>query len=115
MINKILHILSSARLDLSDEKRTQNDVAEILTRHGIAFAREYRLSQADIPDFMIGAIAVEIKIKGARKKDIFKQISRYAAHDSVDVIILATNVTMGLPAQINGKPIYFASLGRAWL
>lgn len=115
MLNKIMSLLSTARLDLSDEKRTQVDFAAVLTDQGITFSREHRLSAADIPDFLIDGIAVELKLKGARKKAIFKQITRYAEHDAVKAIILATNVTMGLPENINGKPVYIAPLGRAWL
>lgn len=115
MINKIHQLVSSARLDLSDEKRTQNDLAEVFTAHGIAHERECRLSPGDIPDFMIEGLAMEVKLRGARKKDVFKQLERYARHDRVTAIILVTNLTMGLPATLGGKPVYFLALGRAWL
>lgn len=88
---------------------------ELLQRAGIEFIREPRLSARDIPDFMIGGIALEVKLKGARKKDVFRQLCRYAEHENVTAVVLVSNITMGLPPEINGKSIYFIALGKAWL
>jgi hypothetical protein len=115
MIETVLTVIRNTRLDLSDEKRTQADLAHALTAQGIAFEREVRLSAADIPDFMVGDIAIEVKIRGARKMDIYRQLVRYAKHERVGSLILATNMTMGLPEQLEGKPVFFVALGRAWL
>lgn len=115
MIETVLRTLRTARLDLSDEKRTQNDLAQALTAQGIAFEREVRLSAGDIPDFIVGDVAIEVKLKGARKMHVFRQLVRYAKHDRVRSLILATNLTMGLPEQLEGKPVFFVALGRAWL
>lgn len=115
MIENVLTAIRTARLDLSDEKRTQSDLACVLSTQGIPFEREVRLSAGDIPDFMVGDIAVEVKIRGARKMDIYHQLVRYAKHERVGSLILATNITMGLPEQLEGKPVFFVALGRAWL
>ncbi|MEZ0262041.1 MAG: hypothetical protein ACAH80_13615 [Alphaproteobacteria bacterium] len=114
-VEKLLPIIRSARLDLSNEKRAQEGLAEVFDVCLVAFRREVRLSAGDIPDFMVGDVAVELKLKGARKMDIYRQLCRYAKHDCVKHIVLATNVTMGLPPQLEGKPVYFISLGQAWL
>jgi hypothetical protein len=115
MIQTLLTIIKTARLDLSDEKRTQNDVSQLLSERQIPHEREVRLTPADIVDFLVENIAVEIKLKGQRKKDIYRQLCRYAKSDRVKHIVLATNITMGLPEYIDGKPVYFIALGRAWL
>ena len=47
--------------------------------------------------------------------DVFRQLKRYAAHDEVNELVLVTNLSMGLPPEIDGKPTYYASLGVAWL
>uniref|UniRef100_UPI0023F83B2E hypothetical protein n=1 Tax=Caballeronia sp. BR00000012568055 TaxID=2918761 RepID=UPI0023F83B2E len=61
-------------------------------------------------------VAVECKMRNkARKIDIYKQLERYASHAEVTAIVLASNVAMGLPAEINGKAIYAASLSRGWI
>ncbi len=66
---------------------------------------------------MVGNIVVEVKIKakGAQRRNIFRQLDRYAKHDRVHAIVLVTSVAMHLPAEINGKPTFVASLGQAWL
>lgn len=112
----VVTAIRAARCDLSDEKRTQADIAEALTAAGIPFEREFRLAAGDIVDFLAyGAIAVEVKLKGAAKRSIFRQLKRYAEHDAVQAIVLVTNLSMGMPAEIAGKPAYYVSLGRAWL
>ena len=89
----------------------------VFKESGLVFEREKRLSASDIPDFlMAGGVVVECKMKNkSRKIEIFRQLSRYAEYQGVTSIILATNVSMGLPEQINGKPVFFASVSRGWM
>lgn len=113
-VQEIMGLLAKLRLPLSNEKRLQAAIAEEFDAAGIVYEREARLSAKDIPDFMIGAIATEIKIKGS-KREIFHQVERYAQHDRVKELILVSNVAMGFPPEINGKPVYFHNLAKAWL
>lgn len=112
---RIVPLLRSATIDLSDEKRAQADIAEVLTRAGIAFEREVRLSASDIVDFIAEGLAIEVKLQGARKKEVYRQLCRYAKHPAVSALLLASSMSMGLPAQIEGKDAYFVKLGVAWL
>lgn len=73
--------------------------------------REVELVKGDIIDFMVGPIGVEVKIKGQRRA-IYRQCERYCEHACVGSLVLATNVAMGMPETINGKPVFVASLGR---
>ncbi len=107
--------IGAARIDLSDEKRAQAQIGDVLTSAGIAFEREVRLSPGDVVDFMVGDIALEVKLKRNRKQAVFRQLLRYVKHDRVKGIILATNLGMGLPRAIDGVPAWYISLGRAWL
>ncbi len=112
----IVQLVRRSRFDLSSEKKLQADLEEALKREGIAYEREKRLSGRDIPDFFIDGVVVECKMhKKAQKMAIFKQLSRYAEHVDVKAIVLASNVPMGLPKEINGKPLYAASLSTGWL
>ena len=122
----LVRLLSRTRVDLSSEKAMQSGIADALTTAGLPFEREYRLSSEDIPDFLIPCpreltrwVAVECKLKGRgggpRKIDIYRQIERYARHPKVAAILLASNLSMGLPAEIGGKPVYAASLSRGWI
>lgn len=113
----IVRLLHQHRFDLSTEKRLQADVEQALMASGVPFEREKALSKTDIPDFFIeGGIVVECKMRNkSRKVAIYEQLSRYAKHPSVTALILASNVSMGLPGEIDGKPLYSASLSRGWI
>lgn len=113
----IVRLLQSCRLDLSTEKHLQSGVEQALTKVSICFEREKRLSDRDIPDFFVkGGVVIECKMRNkARKIDVYKQLCRYAGHPEVTAIVLASNISMGLPPEINGKPVYAASLSRGWL
>ena len=111
----VVRFLSTRRFSLSDEKALQVEMFAALVAGGFDAKREVTLGVGDIIDFTIdGHIGIEVKIKGA-KRAIFHQVERYAAHDSIHELILASNVAMGFPPSINGKPTYFLHLGRAWL
>lgn len=116
-IDSILRHLRATRADLTDEKRTQADLAAAL---GQAIAdppveREVRLGKHDVIDIVVGDIGIEVKLKGASKRDIWRQLERYAAHDRIAGLVLASNLSMGLPQSVMGKPVWFVALGRAWL
>lgn len=116
LTKRVVEIITRARVDLSDEKRTQRDIAEVFTGAGIPHEREVKLTKKDIVDFMVGDVAVEVKLKtGASKMDIYRQLERYAESEKVKALVLVTNLAMGLPETIKGKPVYFVSLGRAWI
>lgn len=113
----LVGLIRRSRLDLSSEKRLQEDLAGVLERSNVVFARETRLNAEDIPDFFLpGGIVIECKMRGkARKIDVYHQLERYAQHDQVEAIILATNLSIGLPSSLCGKPLYFASLSAGWI
>jgi hypothetical protein len=111
----IVALLTSHRLTLADEKALQEEMATVFLNAGLDFRREVKLSACDIVDFMVGeGVAVEVKIKGNRRA-IYRQLERYCAHEQVCSLVLATNVVMGLPETIAGKPVVVANLGRSWL
>lgn len=117
VVADVIRLVQRSRLDLSSEKHLQEGVAEVLKAAGIAYEREKRLSPKDIPDFLItGGVVVECKMRNKSKKmDIFRQLVRYATYPEVTAIILASNVTMGLPPELEGKPLFAASLSHGWI
>lgn len=115
MIETLISLIRNARIDLSSEKRAQADLELILTQAGIVFDREFPLTESDIIDFLVGDVGIELKLKGARKKEVYRQLCRYAGNPRVGSLILASNLSMGLPAQIEGKDAYFVRLGEGWL
>ncbi len=117
VVADVIRLVQRSRLDLSSEKHLQEGVAEVLKAAGIAYEREKRLSPKDIPDFLIaGGVVVECKMRNKSKKmDIFRQLARYAAYPEVTAIIVASNVSMGLPPEIEGTPLFAASLSQGWI
>lgn len=115
-VQTLIQLIRSARVDLSSEKRAQADVAAVLAANGIDFVREFRLSESDVVDFMVKGIAVELKLKrSVGKQEVYRQLRRYARHPEVMIVVLASNLSMGLPEQIEGKDAYLVKLGEAWL
>jgi len=114
-VARLSGLLHGCRFDLSDEKRLQGQIGQVLDRAGVEYVREVRLSARDYPDFVVDGVAIECKLRGHGKREIHRQLARYAACDAVGAVMLVTNVAMGLPETIEGKPAFFFSLGRGWL
>lgn len=99
----------------SDERELQ-DLVALRLASSFPVRREKSLSQRDRPDFLVTAgdfiVAVEVKVAGARNM-ILRQLGRYAAHDAVNAVVLASGrrtLLAGVPTQIHGKPIAIALL-----
>lgn len=115
---EVCRVLALGRFDLNNETATQAAIDAFLRERlpDVKIEREFSLSPKDRPDFLIdGRIVVEVKIRGARKREVWDQLLRYAKHDRVTDLVLVTNLSMGLPATANGKDTRYVSLGRAWL
>lgn len=114
-IDKIFKVLSSKKISLLNEKKTQDEIENLFINNSIPYKREYKLSDNDIIDFLLyDNIGVEVKIK-APARTIFRQCKRYCEHDEISKIILVSGKHMGLPEQINNKDCYFFSLSRSWM
>jgi hypothetical protein len=117
-ITQIVQALSKLRFTINVEKILQHEMHDALKKivDPALIQREYHLDKNSIPDFFIdNRIAIEVKIKGASKRSIYKQCERYCEFEQVKQLILATSLTMGFPEEINGKDCYFINLNRAWL
>ena len=121
LVPVISGILRSTRLPLTDEKDTQAAASLAFSAMGLAHVREYALGSGDIVDFFFplagsedAGVALEFKLR-AQKRAVHRQCERYAAHDRVAALVLATATSMGFPESLHGKPCYVVNLGRAWL
>jgi hypothetical protein len=113
-ITKIAGILQGYRFSLTNEKKLQSEVEEVFKKENVNFKREHQLGDHGIVDFMVDNIAIELKVKG-NPKSIYRQCRDYCDHDDVHSLILATNRSMGLPNEINNKPVFIIHLGMAHL
>lgn len=114
-VKKVHDAISKFRFPLDNEKATQQGIFDALSRSGIPFDRERYLDPNNIIDFMTrDGVGIEVKIKGA-KVAIYRQLERYAKFEFIKALILVSNVSMALPKEINGKPLYYIKLSHAYL
>lgn len=111
---QITALLRSHAYRTATETQLQTDIGQVLTRAGVDFIAEHRLDPRNRIDFMCGTVGIEAKTRHP-KRQTFKQLQRYANFDEVTDLILITGTFMGLPEDINGKPVYMVSLGRSAL
>ncbi len=118
---RLVRFLTGLRVDLSDEARAQLRIEESLRTAGWPFTREVPLAPGDRIDFVVSdpgepGIGIEVKLRtGGSKREIFGQLERYAKAPRISALVLMTNLSMGLPPEIGGKPLFYVSLGRAWI
>lgn len=111
----VVKALQGQKFPVSSETALQMAIEARLVEIEAEFEREYRLDDKNRIDFMIsGGIGLEAKTRYPRKA-IYRQLQRYAAIDEVKSLILVTGTAMGMPPALNGKPIYFVSIGLGWL
>lgn len=108
----IAKALRAFRFIYSNEKQLQSGVARALASRGIAFEPEKDLGRDfGIVDFMVGRIAIEVKIKGSPSA-VARQLIRYCGCPDVDEIILFTGRRRlgGLPRKLGGKKLRVLSI-----
>lgn len=114
---RIASLIQGIRINVTNEAMAQDGI-HIALRHALPdIRREVRLSPEDRVDLMAGSVAIEVKVKSRQsRREILKQLERYAQHDEVEAIVLATAAAWpGNIAELNGKPLVIASLTRGWL
>ncbi|WP_081288731.1 hypothetical protein [Mycolicibacterium conceptionense] len=110
------HLLGFA-YQWTTERELQDAMWSVLAAQFPGAQREAVLSPKDRPDFLVlldgTAVAIEVKVAGARSA-VLRQLGRYAAHDTVDAIVLASGrrvLAAGIPEVIHGKPVLSIHLG----
>lgn len=112
LMAQLVRCLEGMRFPLTTETAVQAAIGETLEREGIAYLREHRFSAADRVDFWCAPVAIEVKLRGA-KRGIYRQCERYCEHAEVGALILASLVPLNLGRL--SKPVAVVNLGRAWL
>jgi hypothetical protein len=98
---------AAARLRFTTEAHLQQGLSQLFTEAGIDAKPETHLSRRERPDFLIGTVAIEVKVKGS-PADVRRQLARYAAHDTVTDVVLVTRCARHreLHGQLGGKPVH---------
>ena len=114
-VTDLVAALRRARLATTREATLQRLLSAFLAEQGIEFEAEARLAPGERIDFLLtGGIGIEAKVKYPRR-GIWRQLERYAAAEAITSLVLVTGTALGLPPAINGKPVYFVSIGRGGL
>jgi len=80
--------------------------------------RECRLSAQDRPDFLVdGRVVIEVKMR-ASGSEVLWQLGRYAAHERVEAIVVASprfSTLSRIPSMIHGVAVRVVGLSGAGL
>jgi hypothetical protein len=93
-------------LRYTTERQLQDALEVLFASEGLGALREQPLGPLDRPDFLIGGVAVEVKV-GGTPDALERQVTRYLTHDTVTAVVVVTNRARhrGLPPEISGKPV----------
>lgn len=91
------------RWSFNNEREMQNQFAEMLKAEKVPYAREFKLSDKDRPDFMVGEAALEVKTYCGLEKHL-RQLKRYADHPDVKSTVLVSTRPIIMPETLSGKP-----------
>lgn len=115
VLEDLVLYLRAGRFPASTEAKMQLAIAEWLEKGQVPFERERRLAPGERIDFFVEpGIGIEAKLHCARRQ-IWRQLERYARIEEVTALILVTATAMGLPPSIDGKPLFYVSIGRGRL
>lgn len=115
LARRIATVISGTRINLTTEAAAHMDVLAALAAADIPHESEVYLSGADRIDVLCGAVGIEIKV-GHSRRSIWRQLQRYAAHEAIEALVLATGTAF--PANlgdVDGVPLAVADLSRGWL
>jgi hypothetical protein len=105
---RVVAALSDRVYRAARERALQDAIEAVLCGAGFRVEREFRLNDRDRPDFLVDeCVAVEVKMR-ASGSAVLSQLARYAAHDRVRAIVVATprlSSLAGMPVEILGVAV----------
>lgn len=114
LARRIATTIGRARVNLTTEEAAHRAISKALTDAGIEHTNEARLTPSERIDILSGAVGVEIKV-GHRRRDIWRQLERYAALSDISALVLATGTAFPDVSEVGGKPLVVADLSKGWL
>ena len=96
------------------EEELHAQIAHVLQAHGLEVRHEVCLAPRCRIDFMCGGIGIEIKKSRPERSKLIAQLTRYAACDQVEALIVAAPRGVNLPKEIAGKRVIMIALERLW-
>jgi len=115
MTGRVVRALGMIRCGAAcTEEELHLQAAQVFADAGLDAAHEVRLGPRCRIDFMVGGVGVEIKKSRPDRAKLLEQLSRYAACDQVDALIVAAPRGVDLPREIGGKRVILVALERLW-
>ena len=112
---RVVRAMESIRCGAScTEEELHAQVAFALKTCGLEVEHEVRLAPRCRIDFMCGGIGIEIKKSRPERSKLIAQLTRYAACDQVEALIVAAPRGVNLPKEIAGKRVIMIALERLW-
>ena len=96
------------------EEELHAQVMRALQADSLEAQHEVRLAPRCRIDFMCGSVGIEIKKSRPVRAKLIEQLTRYAACDQVEALIVAAPRGVNMPREICGKRIIMIALERLW-
>lgn len=106
-LERLRDLLRGWRFRTYSEAALQAGIAQALDTAGVVYEREVILSPRSRPDFLVGGIAIEVKVDGSALAAI-RQALRYAQHERVTAVLIVTTRARHqaeMPDELLGKPV----------
>ena len=114
-MEKIIDAISALRAPLQQgEYDLHRLVMDALDAAQIPWEHEVRLAPRCRIDLMCGKVGIEVKRGAVDKAGVMRQLTRYAACEQVQALILVTEKTVPVPRMLCGKPVRLLCLNRLW-
>lgn len=111
----IIDAISALRAPLQQgEYDLHRLVMDALDAGGIPWEHEVKLAPRCRIDLMCGSVGIEVKRGAVDKAGVMRQLTRYAACEQVQSLILVTEKTVPVPRTLCGKPVRLLCLNRLW-
>lgn len=115
MVARVVQAISAIRCGAAcTEEQLHAQVAQALMENGLEAQHEVRLAPRCRIDFMSGGVGIEIKKSRPERAKLIAQLTRYAACDQVDSLVVAAPRGVYLPKMIGGKRVTMVALERLW-
>jgi hypothetical protein len=89
-------------------------VADAFKEAGIPFLHEERLGPRCRIDFLAGTVGIEVKKGRPERKQLLRQMERYALSSRIEALVVVVERAADLPGEISGKPCVTLSMNRLW-
>ena len=115
MTARVINALRTIRCGAAcTEEELHIQTAQALADAGLEVRHEVSLAPRCRIDFMCGGVGIEIKKSRPPRARLIAQLTRYAACEQVQALVVAAPRGVDLPSRIGGKRVTLIALERLW-